>query len=114
MPDDRLGWERLSQVESFGNNPVWGIGLGAEWRASSARAAAAGSEAVKRSNEQPGDEDDDDERRVRIPLAPAGGYEHWQWGRILGNYRAFLFFFIAPASPLPAFSAFPSAGKRVN
>ncbi|KYM93370.1 hypothetical protein ALC62_16037 [Cyphomyrmex costatus] len=30
MLDDRLGPERLSQVESLGNNPVWGAGLGAE------------------------------------------------------------------------------------
>lgn len=99
MLDDRLDPERLVQVESLGNSPVWGeAGLGAEWRESSARAAvaAAGSKAAKRSNEQPGDEDDDDERRVRVPLAPAGGYERWQWGRILGNYRAFLFFFHRP------------------
>ncbi|KYQ53331.1 hypothetical protein ALC60_07523 [Trachymyrmex zeteki] len=30
MLDDRLGPERLSQVESLGNDPVWGAGLGAE------------------------------------------------------------------------------------
>lgn len=113
MLDDRLDPERLSQVESLGSNPVRGAGIGAEWRASSARAAvaAAGSEAAKRSNEQPGDEDDDDERRVRFPLAPAGGYERWQWGRILGNYRAFLFFFYRPHAPSPAF---PHTGKRVE
>lgn len=118
MPDDKLGPEWLSQVDSIGNDPVRGTGLGAEWRASSARAAAAaaaGNEAAKRSNEQPGDEDDDDEQRVRVPLARAGGYERWQWGRILGNYLgAFLFFLIAPASPLPAFSALPPAGKRAE
>lgn len=114
MLDDRLDLERLSQTESLGNSPVWRAGLGAEWRASSARAAvaAAGSEAAKRSNEQPGDEDDDDERRVRVPLAPAEGYERWQWGRILGNYRAFLFFFYRPHTASPAFSAFPLASKR--
>ncbi|EGI62277.1 hypothetical protein G5I_09405 [Acromyrmex echinatior] len=30
MLDDRLDPERLSQVESLGNDPVWGAGLGAE------------------------------------------------------------------------------------
>lgn len=117
MPDGSLDQKRLSRVRSLGNHPMREVGHGAEWRASSTRVAAAAATAVaaagsespkKRSDEQLSDEnedDDDDEERVRIPIASAGGYERWQWGRILGNYHTFLFF-IALSIPLARLVAF--------